>query len=96
MAIRILLCVSILIAAPLASAAGTGPTHPEKTREHPLDSREPRQEVIESGDDSHGQPRPSTLEAPPGVPPITPVESPSQPRRPDSRSSESGDPASAN
>ncbi|PNG11207.1 hypothetical protein CXK94_01110 [Stutzerimonas stutzeri] len=28
-------------------AGGTGPTHPQKARQHPLDSSEPRQEVIE-------------------------------------------------
>lgn len=95
MAIRVSLFVSTLMAASLAIAAGTGPTHPEEAREHPLDTREPRQDVIESGDDSQGQPRPPTLEAPPEVPPVTPVERPSSPDRPDPRSGESEDSASA-
>ncbi|WP_417787386.1 hypothetical protein [Stutzerimonas xanthomarina] len=95
MAIRIWLFVSILITTPLAIAGGTGPTHPEKAREHPLDSREPRQDVIENGDDSQAQPRTPTLEAPPEAPPVTPVERPSTPARPDSPSNESGDRASA-
>jgi len=95
MAIRVSLFVSILMAASLTIAAGTGPTHPEKAREHPLDTREPRQGVIENGDDSQGQPRPPTLEAPPEVPPVTPVERPSPPDRPDTRSGESDDSASA-
>ncbi|MGE6661905.1 hypothetical protein ACQKEK_14370 [Pseudomonas sp. NPDC077408] len=95
MAIRVSLAVSTLMAASLAIAAGTGPAHPEKAREHPLDTREPRQDVIESGDDSQGQPRPPTLEAPPEVPPVTPVERPSSPDRQDPRSGESGDSASA-
>ncbi|HAB64420.1 MAG TPA: hypothetical protein DCE49_09605 [Pseudomonas sp.] len=95
MAIRVSLFVSTLMAASLAIAAGTGPTHPAKAREHPLDTREPRQDVIESGDDSQGQPRPPTLEAPPEVPPVTPVERPSPPDRPGTRSGESDDSASA-
>jgi hypothetical protein len=95
MAIRVSLAVSTLMAASLAIAAGTGPTHPEKAREHPLDTREPRQDVIESGDDSQGHPRPPTLEVPPEVPPVTPAERPSSPDRQDPRSGESGDSASA-
>lgn len=95
MTLRIVLFVSILVAAPLASAGGTGSTHPEKAREHPLDSREPRQGVIESDGASQGQPRPPTLETLPDVPPETPAESPPQPARPDTRSIENGDPASA-
>ncbi|HBM07358.1 hypothetical protein CXF92_19830 [Pseudomonas sp. Choline-3u-10] len=95
MAIRVSLFVSTLMAASLTIAAGTGPTHPEEAREHPLDTREPRQDVIESGDDSQGQPRPPTLEAPPEVPPVTPDERPSSPDRPDTRSGESDDSASA-
>ena len=92
MVTRIWLCASILITAPLAIAAGTGSTHPEKAREHPLDSREPRQGVIEG--ESHGQPRPPTPESLPEAPPVIPVENPSQPVRPDARSSENRDPTS--
>lgn len=93
MAIRTLLFVSTVLAASLASAAGTGLTQPEKSREHPLDTREPRQDVIESRGDSQGKPRPPTLEAPPVVSP----EEPSQPTGSESRPGENGqEPASAN
>ncbi len=47
---RVPLFLLTLMAAAAAFAAGTGPTHPNKAREHPLDAREPRQEVIEHGD----------------------------------------------
>ncbi|MGK9066093.1 hypothetical protein [Stutzerimonas chloritidismutans] len=55
-------------------AEGTGPTHPEKSRTHPLDTREPRQDVIEQPGDKASSPRPPTLEAPPAVPPPEPTE----------------------
>lgn len=64
MDLRIPVLVLTVLAASLASATGTGPTFPEKSREHPLDSREPRQDVIDDRDSSPDQPRPPTLEAP--------------------------------
>lgn len=82
MAMRTALFISTVMVASMAMAAGTGPTHPEKSREHPLDNREPRQDVIEEGATSGGQPRPPTLEAPPEVPPADAIEAPSQPTRP--------------
>ncbi|WP_312591769.1 hypothetical protein [Stutzerimonas nitrititolerans] len=39
--------VAILGVTTGAMADNTGPTHPEKSREHPLDNREPRQDIIE-------------------------------------------------
>lgn len=82
MAKRMALLVSTMMVASMTIAAGTGPTHPEKSREHPLDSREPRQDIIDDGGDSQAQPRPPTLEAPPEVPPVESIEAPSQPTRP--------------
>ncbi|MGE4404438.1 hypothetical protein [Pseudomonas sp.] len=56
-------------------AGGTGPTHPQKARQHPLDSREPRQEVIERPHDTREGSGPPALpsERAPGeadVPPL--------------------------
>ena len=42
-----LILAAVLALPALAQANDTGPTHPEPTREHPLDIREPRQDVIE-------------------------------------------------
>ncbi|WP_313089019.1 hypothetical protein [Pseudomonas sp.] len=70
---RVPLLLLTLTATAAAFADGTGPTHPNKAREHPLDAREPRQEVIEHGDQAD-PPRPPTLESPPAVPPIEPSE----------------------
>src|SRR5690606_313011 len=47
MNVRHFLLVAILGVATGAMADNTGPTHPEKSREHPLDNREPRQDIIE-------------------------------------------------
>ena len=69
---RLLFFIASLVLAGSASATGTGPTLPEKSREHPLDNREPRHAVIDRQDER--QPRPPTLEAPPEVPPQDPVE----------------------
>lgn len=82
MAMRTALFISTVMVASMAMATGTGPTQPEKSREHPLDNREPRQDVIEEGAPSGGQSRPPTLEAPPEVPPVDSIEAPSQPVRP--------------
>lgn len=71
---RIPLFLATLILASAALATGTGPTLPEKSREHPLDNREPRQDVIERQDESDALPRPPTLEAPPQIPPVEPIE----------------------
>ena len=60
---RLLFFIASLVLAGSASATGTGPTLPEKSREHPLDNREPRHEVIDRQD-----------EAPPEVAPQDPVE----------------------
>ena len=48
---RLLFFIASLALAGSASATGTGPTLPEKSREHPLDNREPRQEVIDRQDE---------------------------------------------
>jgi len=74
MDLRTLIFTATLAVAAPALATGTGPTLPEKSREHPLDTREPRQDVIDAPDER--QPRPPTLEAPPAVPPLEPVEPP--------------------
>ncbi|MBA1278858.1 hypothetical protein [Stutzerimonas stutzeri] len=74
MDLRIPLFLATLALASAAMATGTGPTLPEKSREHPLDNREPRQDVIERQDESESMPRPPTLEAPPQIPPVEPVE----------------------
>lgn len=71
MDMRIPVLVMMMAVAPLVSATGTGPTLPEKSRENPLDTREPRQDVIEEHGDS-GQPRPPTLEVPRKMAPTTP------------------------
>lgn len=71
--------VALLVVSAGAVADGTGPTQPEKSREHPLDNREPRQEIIERPQERDAAPVP-----PPGsddsLPP-TP-ESPSPPADP--------------
>lgn len=82
MAMRTALFISTVMVASMTMAAGTGPTQPEKSREHPLDNREPRQDVIEEGAMPGAQPRPPTLEAPPEVAPAESIEAPSQPVRP--------------
>lgn len=64
MKMRIPVLVMMVSIAPLALATGTGPTLPEKTRESPLDTREPRQDVIDDSGSNQTQPRPPTLEAP--------------------------------
>ncbi|GAB6390212.1 hypothetical protein [Stutzerimonas marianensis] len=70
----LLLAIGLLLTGN-ALATGTGPTLPEKSRDHPLDNREPRQEVIEQPrEDESSQPRPPTLESPPAVPPVEPTE----------------------
>ena len=84
MDLRTLIFTATLVAATPALATGTGPTLPEKSREHPLDNREPRQDVIDSPDE--GEQRPPTLEAPPEVPPLEPVQP--QPQRPESEGME--------
>lgn len=91
MDLRLSFFLASLALATAASATGTGPTLPEKSREHPLDNREPRQEVIERKDDNRRQSRPPTLEAPPEVPPVEPVE-----RRPQSDPERRGNEASGN
>ncbi len=77
MDLRTLIFTATLVVAAPALATGTGPTLPEKSREHPLDTREPRQDIIDSP--AEGEPHPPTLEsppvdAPPGMPPLEPVE----------------------
>lgn len=79
MDLRTLIFTATLVVAAPALATGTGPTIPEKSREHPLDTREPRQDVIDPPDER--QPRPPTLEAPPEVPPLEPMEP--LPKRPE-------------
>ena len=74
MDLRIALFLATLGLASTAVATGTGPTLPEKSREHPLDNREPRQDVIERQDESESLPRPPTLEAPPQIQPVEPIE----------------------
>ena len=66
MDLRTLIFTATLVAAAPALATGTGPTLPEKSREHPLDNREPRQDIIDSPDER--EPRPPTLDAPPDQP----------------------------
>lgn len=78
MNLRLFFFIASLASVSAASATGTGPTLPEKSREHPLDNREPRQEVIERREDVQRQP-PPTLEAPPEVSPVEPVERRGQP-----------------
>lgn len=85
MNLRLLIFAATCAAASAALATGTGPTLPEKSREHPLDNREPRQDVIDQQNDTQRQPRPPTLEAPPEVPPVEPSERPSQPELPERR-----------
>jgi hypothetical protein len=80
---RVPVLVLMVAAAPLVSATGTGPTLPEKSREHPLDTREPRQDVIEDRSGSQDKPRPPTLEAPTETPP---AEQPPQDGDTDARS----------
>ena len=72
MDLRTLIFTATLVAAAPALATGTGPTLPEKSREHPLDNREPREGVIDAPDKR--ELRPPTLDAPPEVPPLEPVE----------------------
>ncbi|MCQ2030798.1 hypothetical protein [Stutzerimonas zhaodongensis] len=68
MNMRIPVFMMMVAVSPLALATGTGPTLPEKSREHPLDTREPRQDVIEGASGSQNQPRPATLETPRELP----------------------------
>jgi hypothetical protein len=82
MDMRIPVFVMMVAAAPLALATGTGPTLPEKSRKHPLDTREPRQDVIEDRGGSQDQLRPPTLDTPLDV---TPTERPSQDSGTDTR-----------
>lgn len=94
MDLRLSFFVASLALASAALATGTGPTLPEKSREHPLDNREPRQQIIDR-DDSQRQPRPPTLEAPPEIPPVEPIERRPKPD-PERRGSEaSGNPEPA-
>lgn len=72
MDIRVPVLVMMVAVAPLVSATGTGPTMPEKSRDNPLDTREPRQDVIEERGGSEQQPRPPTLEVPRKMAPTTP------------------------
>jgi hypothetical protein len=72
---RVPVFVMIVAVTSLASATGTGPTLPEKSREHPLDTREPRQEVIDGRGGNQEPPRPPTLETPREV---LPAEQPSE------------------
>lgn len=88
MDLRPLFVIASLALAGSASATGTGPTLPEKSREHPLDVREPRQEIIDRPNDR--QPRPPTLDAPPEVPPQEPVERRPPSEGPAPRGSEAG------
>lgn len=90
MDLRVPIFVASLVLASAASATGTGPTLPEKSREHPLDNREPRQDVIERQDDNPSQPRPPTLEAPPAIPPVEPIERRSPSERPERRGRDVG------
>jgi hypothetical protein len=85
MNLRLLIFAATFATASTALATGTGPTLPEKSREHPLDNREPRQDVIDQQNDTQRQPRPPTLEAPPEVPPVEPTEHPSRPDLPERR-----------
>lgn len=72
MDMRIPVFMMVVAVSPLALATGTGPTLPEKSREHPLDTREPRQDVIEGRSGSQDQPRPATLEKPTELPTAEP------------------------
>lgn len=79
MDLRTLIFTATLVVAAPVLATGTGPTLPEKSREHPLDNREPRQDIIETPDE--GKPRPPTLESPPvEAPPEIPPHEPVKPR----------------
>ena len=91
MDVRIPVFVTMVAFAPLAAATGTGPTLPEKSREHPLDTREPRQDVIEGRDGRQDLSRPPTLETPAEVPS---TEQPSQDGETDARGT-TDSPASA-
>lgn len=96
MDLRLSIFVASLALASAALATGTGPTLPEKSREHPLDTREPRQDVIDLPDGGEGQPRPPTLEAPPEIPPVEPTERRAPSDRPERRGTDTGvNPASA-
>lgn len=72
MDIRVPVLVMMVAVAPLVSATGTGPTMPEKSRDTPLDTREPRQDVIDERGGSEQQARPPTLEVPRKMAPTTP------------------------
>lgn len=72
MDMRIPVLVMMVAVAPLVSATGTGPTLPEKSREDPLDTSEPRQDVIDERGGSEQQARPPTLEVPRKMAPTTP------------------------
>ena len=95
MDLRLSFFLASLALASAASATGTGPTLPEKSREYPLDNREPRQETIDRQDDGGRQPRPPTLEAPPEVPPVEPVERRPRPDLERRGNEASGNPAPA-
>ncbi len=59
-ALRCCVLLVALAGSQVVPAGGTGPTHPEKARQHPLDSSEPRQEVIERPrDDPQGSGAPA-------------------------------------
>ncbi|WP_413042708.1 hypothetical protein [Pseudomonas sp. YJ42] len=90
MDLRLPILVAGLVLASAVLATGTGPTLPEKSREHPLDNREPRQDVIEPQDDTPSQPRPPTLDAPPAMPPVEPIERRSPSERPEPRGTGAG------
>lgn len=47
MNLHLLILITALASVTTVHAEGTGPTLPERSREHPLDNREPRQDVIE-------------------------------------------------
>lgn len=69
---------AILVVSTGAVADNTGPTLPEKSREHPLDNREPRQDVIERPQERDAVPRPGSDDS---LPP-TPEPPPSPPTDP--------------
>ncbi|AHL73861.1 hypothetical protein CH92_01635 [Stutzerimonas stutzeri] len=89
MDLRFPIFAASLVLASAALATGTGPTLPEKSREHPLDNREP-QDVIERPDADSRQPRPPTLEAPPAIEPVEPIERRSPSERPERRDTGAG------
>lgn len=73
------LVLAALLALPAAVLAEeTGPTHPQPAREHPLDIREPRQDVIESPGNDRPVPQPGRDQAlPPTLDrPSTPMDRP--------------------